>query len=369
MLIVCADEVTEETPSTFNVACFAEASLSQYRRFVEGDCAKLRQELLPHGINVTTYIVQTQGNVTFFLLQAANYPNMKVIIGSNTRLYTFMVALAAQYPNIYWVANRIPTRMNTTVPWNTIWLNYHEPIVWFLKGVLAARFSDKNNFVISFPRFEGLFVVPMNIYLAGLRYVKPNANLTAILDPNFGQFAAQVVQFAVDRIPNWDVFASFPSWTFLPSNLSLAGKWEIGNQISVNSPQSDKDAQLTPTTLAATIYNVVPLWKDVVLRIKKGENMTRYYALVTKLDGTDLVTISRISPVVSFWTKIAVLALKKEYLDCTNDRHPELYCKDFISKVYREVLPIPNGCLDQTQSVESNLLHPSIAVIPLPPPS
>jgi len=279
---------------------------------VAGDCEKLRQELKPEGINVTTYYVATNLNVTEYLLQAANYPNMKVIIGSNTKLYTFMVALAAQYPDIYWIANRIPTRMNISVPWNTIWLNYHEPIVWFLKGVIAARFSQKNNFVITFPRFEGIFTVPMNVYLAGLRYVNRKANLTAILDPNFSEFAAQVVPFAVNTVPKWDVFASFTSWTFLASNLTIYGKYEIGNQYSVNSPQSDKNALLTPVTLAETEYNQVPLWKDVLLRIKKGENMTRFSTLKSKLSGTPLVTLSRISDLVPVSVKREVDSLKEK---------------------------------------------------------
>jgi len=336
---------------------------------VGGDCEKLRQELSPYGINVTTYLVVTQGNVTFYLLQAANYPNMKVIIGYNTRLYTFFISLAAQYPNIYWVANRIPTRMNVTVPGNTIWLNYHEPILWFLKGVLAASFSKQSNisnFVISFPRFEGLFVVPMNFYYAGLKYVNPSATLTAILDANFGQFASRVARFANDSVTNWNVFASFPSWTFLPSNLTLYNKYEIGNLISVNSPQSDKDALLTPLTLTASIYDIVPLWKDVVLSIKKGKNMTRYSVIKSKFSMIPLITISRISEVVPETIKKEVLDLKKKYLDFANDKHPDLYCETFIEKIYREILPIPNGCLDQTQSIESSLLHPSISVLPLP---
>jgi len=355
--------------ATFNVACFAEIAPSFYRRFIEVDCAKLREELAPLDVNVTTYIAGRQGNITTAMLVAANYPGMNMIIGSNTVYYNFMVALAPQFPNIHWVHSRIPTRLNSAVPANTVWLHYHENIVWFLKGVLAAKVStNSSQFVISIPRFEGIFVVPTNFYYAGLKYVNPQAQLTALVDPGFGERASTVINFAINSVPYWEVYASFTSWTFTPGNLTLFNKLEIGNLISVNTEESDRAFLLTPTTLTTTTYNVIPLWKQVVLKAMAGDDLTRFFVIAAESEKNNqhLVDLTYFSDLVTHKIKQEVQVLKTLYLQDNNNKQPVIMCEDFLVDIMKQIHPVPNRCLDPIQQIEGQLLHPNIPVLTVP---
>jgi basic membrane lipoprotein Med (substrate-binding protein (PBP1-ABC) superfamily) len=294
---------------------------------------------------------------------------MNMIIGSNTVYYNFMVALAPQFPNIHWVTSRIPTRLNSPVPANTVWLHYYEHIVWFLKGVLAAKVStNSSQFVISIPRFEGIFVVPTNFYYAGLKYVNPDAKLTAIVDPGFGEKALTVINFAINSVPYWEVYASFTSWTHTPGNLTLFNKLEIGNLISVNTAQSDKDVMLTPTTLTTTTFNVVPLWKQIVLKAMTGEDLTRYFVIAAEAEQNNnrLVDINYFSSLVPNHVKQEVQVLKTLYLQDLKGNRPSIMCQDFLVNIMKQIHPLPNGCIEPIQQIEGQLLHPDIPFLNAP---
>jgi len=280
-------------------------------------------------------------------------------------MYSSFVQLAPLYPQIRWVLNRIPTQLNDPVSGNLIWLNYYEAIPWFLKGVLAGEFSTSNEFVIVIPDLIGLFTIPTNFYYAGLLYSNPLAKLTAIFDDNFGEFALQDINLALQVAPTFQVFASFASWTYFPGNLSMIGKWEIGNQISVNEPKEDFDILLTNTTLATNILNLVPLWTKIVLDTQASTLRPREALILSKLNNEKLVDLSRISPVVSTRASEKVLNLKAQYFDNLNEVNPTIFCQSFLTNVLEEIFPIFNGCLDSTRLIESNQLHPNIRLVNL----
>src|SRR5690606_26164818 len=88
-----------------------------------------------------------------------NNPNM--VISVNVLLYDVVKAVAPLYPNIWFLNTRIETILNDPTPQNVLWLEFHESIVWYLKGVLAAEFtasiSTTNDYVIHVPMQTGLF--------------------------------------------------------------------------------------------------------------------------------------------------------------------------------------------------------------------
>jgi len=346
---------------TYTVICVAEVTQSQYRRLVEQDCIKASEELEPLGVNVTSVVVNTQMNNSIGPLTAwASDPSIDMIIVSNTRLYVILQDLAPLFPTKLFVLSRIPTRLNVRYPNNTIFLAYHEHIVWFLKGVLAGKVSTSNEFIIHLPRIEGLFIVPTNFYYAGLLYANPNAVLYAFLTNNFGENAAKILNVSRNLVPSAQVFADYASWTYFAGNASSFNFLEIGNQISVNQPQTDVNIMLTDNTLAISVLNVVPLWSKVILDAKAGLPMTRRFHILSELNGDQLMDISRISPIVSNAIEKEIKKLTKKYLYHANDLHPQLHCEEFITNVIYDIYHIPNGCIDATQSIEEILLHPDI---------
>jgi len=200
-----------------------------------------------------------------------------------------------------------------------------------------------------------------------LKYVNPDAQLTAIVDPGFGENASIVINFAINSVPYWEVWASFTSWTYTPGNLTQFNKLEIGNLISVNTAESDLAVMLTPTTLTTTTFNVVPLWKQIVLKAMTGEDLTRHFVIAAEGENNNdrLVDIAYFSPLVPNQIKQDVQVLKTLYLQDMNGNRPTIMCQDFIVDIMKQIHQIPNGCLEPIQQIEGQLLHPNIPILNL----
>lgn len=344
----------------YNVLCIAESALSLYQRLVQADCNVLASNFDPAITNVSIFLFDLFGvNTTQDLINIVNIYNPNMIIVANVLFYDPVKAVAPFYPNVWWLMTRIETKMNDIVPPNMLWLEFYEQIVWFLKGVLAAKFSASisttNDFIIHVPMIEGLFVMPTNFYYAGLKYVNPKANLTAIVHGTFGRDASILVNISLQISPNYKVFAHFGSQTYYTGNLTQAKKYEIANTLSTNSPQIDYDVLINNvTTLAFNILNAPPIWKKIILDGMNGVDLTRRYDIILG----NSIYLSDISPLVSRSTNIFVNHLAKKYLKSTNP----LFCEPFISQIMKEIFPFPNGCVDPIHIVEGSLLHPKINI-------
>jgi len=250
---------------------------------------------------------------------------------------------------------RIETELNVPLPKNLIFVNLYEQVSWFLKGVLAADFSSSNDFVIQLPIFQGSFVMMVNFYYSGLLYVNPNANLTALIHNDFGRNAELSINVSHVQIPNWEVYAHFGSQTTYSGNLSSVGRYEIANILSVHSPLLHYAELSTNTTLATSIIELHPLWRDLILDGYNGEDLTGRY------DIGSSVSLSNISPVVSDSIVKNVLKLERKYKD-VEKKTRTLFCEDFIYDTMRRVFPTPNGCVDPIHIIEGILLHPDIHI-------
>jgi len=235
-----------------------------------------------------------------------------------------------------------------------------------MKGVLAASFSSKQEFVIQIPVSTGspaLFITSTNFYYAGLLYQKPTAILKAIFHNTFGRDAQQIVQFAMNISSDFNVFADFASQTFFPGNLSAVGKYEIGNQMSVHSPASDVQAFTTSTTLTISVYDLVPLWQNVIKTARdEVDDLERANFIRSRVKNTQLMYLSSFSSVVSEDTSEEISNLLEKYYFHLDQDHAQILCEDFITNVFKKIMPLPNGCVDVLQMVEGILLHPDILV-------
>jgi len=281
----------------------------------------------------------------------------------NVLFYPTVQTVAPLFPNVWFLLTRVETRLNNPISGNVIYLELYEQIAWYLKGVLAAKFSASisttNNYVIHVPMIEGLFVMPTNFYYAGLLSVNPNANLTAILHNTFGRDAAQLVQLASMLVPDYKIFAHFGSQTYYTGNLTQYGKYEIANTLSVNSPALDYNVLVNnDTTLAFNIINLPPLWQGFVNDAVAGNDLTRRYDIIL---GNN-VYLSPIAPFVPH-----LISTYVEVLGAIYQRIPDgpfsLWCQPFIYQTMSQIFPVPNGCVDPIQIVEGSLLHPSIHVV------
>jgi len=248
---------------------------------------------------------------------------------------------------------RIESRLNDPVPRNFIFVNLYEQLAHFLKGALAASFSTSNQFVVQVPRYQGLHVSSANFYFAGLRYINPNANLTAMIHNDFGRNAELSVNVSYEYIPNWEVYAHFGSTATYTGNLSAIGRYEIAYLLSANSPAEDYAAWGTNTTLAIHIIELTDLWRNLVLDGAAGEDLSGRYDIGTS------VSLSAISSVVSPSIVANIEKLARKFKDIDSGSH-SFFCDEYIYNFMRHVHPVVNGCIDPIHAMEGNILHPYI---------
>jgi len=347
------------------VVCIAESTPSLYQRLVQADCTALAASFNPSTVNVSVFLFNFFGpNTTQELIDLVNSYNANMVISVNVLLYPPVKAVAQLFPHVWFLNTRMETKMNDPVTGNVIFLELYEQIDWFLKGVLAAKFSasisSTNNFVIHVPMIEGLFVMPTNFYYAGLLFANPNAKLTAIVHNTFGRDAALLVALASTLVPDYKVFAHFGSQTYYTSNLTNAGKYEMANTLSVYSPAVDYDVLVNNvTTLAFNIINLVPLWQGIVSDGAAGKDLTGRYDIIL---GNN-VYLSNISSFVPPLISTEVRILAAIYLRIP-DGPLSLWCAPFIVQTMKQIFPVPNGCVDPIHIVEGSLLHPKITAYP-----
>jgi len=90
----------------------------------------------------------------------------------------------------------------------------------------------------------------------------------------------------------------------------------IESQISVNGPQSDVDALLSNNrVLTITSWNVVPLWKHVILKLVNDREYERALIFKAKQNDINLVSLGRLSPIIHQNVKDEVLSLQDSFLN------------------------------------------------------
>jgi hypothetical protein len=266
--------------------------------------------------------------------------------------------IAGNYQNTWFLTTRMGTKMNDPIqPANVFSLEFYEHVPWFLKGVLAAKFSKSNNFVIHGPIVSGSIVFNMltNFYYAGLRYVNPLANLTLIGHGTFGGDAEAIVNVSIQIVPDYEIFAHYGSQTYYTGNLTKFGKYEMANVLSVNSPSVDYNVLTNnSTTLAFNVLNMAKKWQEFIIDGSNGKDLTRRYDIIL----LGYLRLSEIGRFVPKNTVNHVKSLEKKYLE----NGSKLFCEKFIYQIMRETCQIQNGCVDSTLFIEGTLLHPRINI-------
>lgn len=399
------------SPRDYRVLCIAESTPSIYKRLVENDCNELSSKLKGKSIggggkvnnndgeygwivNVSTILFNffSPPNTTQTLLDYIIMYNPDMVIMSNILLVQPTKMIAPIYPNVWFLMSRIGSKMmnDPIQSGNIMSLEFYEHVPWFLKGVLASKFSKTisttNDFIMHVPTISGSLLFPMltNFYYAGLKYANPDANLTIIAHGTFGRDAEEIVNLATRISPTFNVFAHYGSQNYYTGNLTSIGKYEIANVLSINSPKEDYDIlENNITTLAFTILDMPVYWEKIIIdgihqkennRINNQFNLRRFDVI---LGGS---TISKISPIlVPNRIKKIINLLEKKYNNgifvsnnSENDRNVErmntfpsfskLFCEPFIYRIMREFYQIPNNCLDPSLLLGELLLHPKINI-------
>jgi len=366
--------------ATPSIVCFHEIAASTFRRLVEEDCKKLKTDFLALGIQVDVVEINfnNTGTMDASLEIAGNNPNVIASIVSNNILsitptnnnYSSLVRAAIKFPSKWWIASRTPTLFNQYIPPNVLFLEYYESVLWYLKGVLAGLVSTSNNFVIMIPQMAvppfsitavPPYIVLSNCYYAGLLSVNSQANLTALLGTFGFNDEEKLVNKSLEIYPDLKIFAHFASQANYPAKLAARGLLGIENQLSVNSPQSDFNALLQDHILVLNLWNVVPLWKSVLLQLVQGTNLTRTLTIASEEGGEELIFLSRISPIVPQNIKKKVLKLQRDYITKNNLEDPTFFSDPFLKRVFNGVSLIPNDLrVPEVTLLENTQLHPNI---------
>jgi len=350
--------------SLYNVGCFYYITNSFGRMNLE-ECTALKNNLTSFGINVTLYLYDPN-NIFNSLAQAGNDSNINAIISIDAEYMLEFQRAVNTFKEKYWIATRTAIPFpNLAVPNNTIWIHSFEPIVWFLKGALAASYSNSSDFCFGIPlRFNtSQYITAANFYFAGLRYINPNARLIAVnsIRPSFNERA--VLDKCLEIIPNYEVHTALPAQIFYPPIIEEYNLTIIENQVGFNGPLSDVEAVLGfNVTLTATLWHLQPILEQVLLKLSQGVDMQRDFILVSEVNKKPIVKLAPISPLVPEPIIKDIEKLQEKFLTKMHDvNNPALYCDESVVKILKHVYLVPNGkCINVVSPLNGAIFHPDI---------
>ena len=356
------------------VACLAEGTPgATFGNMNQSICSRLKSLLAPSGINVQTYLLNlTHGQAALVASVEAGTSDPDVfmaLISTSDRNPAYFES-ARNHPSVPHILSWMPIDPSDISAPNVVHINYRDSIVWYLKGVLAAKMSTSNNFTIMLPRMWTEYVVDTNMYYAGLKSVKPDANLVA-----FYTWAYQspiYISESVAMFPDLEIIAGLYSMTSVTQEMLT--KWPklkgIENQFDVAGSQADIDLVDDPRVLTWTQYDLAPLYAELARDIHDGPRMDSPYLSLTKTrGGKPVVSLARLSKAIPGNVKYGIEKMQEALLFQGDPKYPPLYCHDSI-RVLKKVYPITNGCLPEAYLLDRALnhpLHPDIQFINIAP--
>jgi len=303
------------------------------------------------------------------LLVTANDPSIDLILITASGVFQQVLDVASLSADKWWLLSRSETHINDVHLPNVIYAEYYHEIIWYLKGVLAALFSNSTQFCITLPSTYNAaeYTNDINFYYAGLVKYKPNATLIAIKCAPFDfscfyNNEVDILFSCKSRYPSVEVLADFSSGLNWPPLMHANNMYEISSNIGVYSPQSDYDVLMYNRSLAITLWNVSPLLESIIIDASNGINLTRRIYVQSEHEGDLLVDIIVNSNITSSEIQKTLRNLRKKYLLKNDNDDPGLFCQDFIANVYKEIYGVVNGCVDAVSYLGGKLLHPSIQV-------
>jgi hypothetical protein len=114
-------------------------------------CSRLKSLLAPSGINVQTYLLNlTHGQAALVTSVEAGTSDPDVfmaIISKSDRNPAYFES-ARNHPSVPHILSWMTIDPSDISAPNVVHINYRDSIVWYLKGVLAAKMSTSNNFTM-----------------------------------------------------------------------------------------------------------------------------------------------------------------------------------------------------------------------------
>jgi len=363
--------------SSFGTSVFAEMTRQ--------DCEKLIQQYpnlnIKHTVTSRSALTGAPEDENEKLDLAAASTS-KMIIQANTAARPFWFTKAAASPNKKWVNLRGSPVNGVLPPANTDWNIANEFATFYLKGFIAASASNSNDFAFVLGANFATSVNGANGYLAGLRKVKPNAQLYLFEVGNngYGTFSicgvggknhAELTMYNIKKKEqelgiHFDVIAHTQSYQQWPPVAQAEGRLLIENHMGVNSAQDIIDSFVgagKDHVLVTTVFNHNSMLVPVIEKVFSQSSVSGETRFIT---GGSVMTLSRISSLVAAHAQQEARQLEQKILVKGEKDKFDVLCDSQVTGVLGDAYLVINGCIQITDIAYNTRLSGKMHRITVP---